>query len=129
MHYEIEVAQRLVRWTHTGEEPPGMWTRTLDQILADPAFSSGFNFVEDLRADPTPPTTMDVHQGAAFIAAHRHRLGPCHWAVVVPAGSPLFFGMIRMANLLLETSPILLRPFTDLDEALNWLGASGPADA
>jgi hypothetical protein len=121
MPYEIDVTQRLVRWTHMGVEPPGTWTRTLDDILADTAFSTGFDILEDLRADPTVPTAADVQKGANAIAARQRLLGHCRWAVVVNTNSPVFFGMLRMASLLLDTSAITLEPFTDLERATRWL--------
>jgi hypothetical protein len=121
MVYEIDTAQRLVRWTHRGAEAPGTWTHTLDEILADPAFRRGFNILEDLRTDPTVPTTADVNRGANAICARQHLLGRCRWAVVVTAKSPAYFGMLRMASLLLDTSMIVLRPFTDPREAFDWV--------
>jgi hypothetical protein len=124
MPYEIDVAQGLVRWTHTGEEPPGAWTHTLRQIVSDPRFTSGFHILEDLRADPELPALKDIHKGVATILAQERHLGRCRWAVVLRAGSPALYGMLRMAELILEASSVDLRPFTDVEGALDWLGAS-----
>jgi hypothetical protein len=124
MPYEINVAQGLVHWTHTGDEPPGAWTHTLDQIVSDPLFTSGFHILEDLRADPDLPALKDIHKGVATILAQERRLGCCRWAVVLRTGSPALYGMLRMAELILEASSVTLRPFTDVEGALDWLGAS-----
>ena len=125
MPYEIEPTRRLVIWTHTHAEAPGVWTRTLETILADPRFTPGFNILEDLRADPDLPSVPDVHQGAATIRAYEPRLGHCRWAVVLRPDSPAFYGMLRMADILVNDTPISLQPFTDVDEALAWLGDAG----
>ena len=122
MPYEIDPTRRLVTWTHTGSELPGVWTRTLESILADPRFAPGFNILEDLRADADVPHGNDVRKGAATLERYADALGSSRWAVVLRPDSPAFYGMLRMAQIPLEqTGTITLRPFTDLDAAHAWL--------
>lgn len=127
MPYQIEPTRRLVVWTHDESEAPGVWTRELETILADPLFTSGFNILEDLRADSDLPVAGDVRKGVNTIRRYHQALGHCRWAVVLRDGSPAFYGMLRMAEMLLEQTSISLRPFTDVSEALAWIGHDGAA--
>jgi hypothetical protein len=121
MPYQIDPTRRMVLWTHTESEAPGVWTRTLEMILADRCFTSGFNILEDMRQDSTLPAASDVRKGVNTIRRYHLALGDCHWSVVLRKDSPAFYGMLRMAEMLLDDTAISLRPFTDMSDALRWL--------
>ena len=125
MPYEIDPTRRLVAWTHTASEPAGVWTRTLETILADPLFTSGFHILEDSRADADLPDASDIRKGVNTIRRYQQGLGRCRWAVVLRQGSPAFYGMLRMAEMLLTETSISLRPFTDMSAAVAWLSDAG----
>jgi hypothetical protein len=123
--YDIDPTRELVAWTHTASEPAGVWTRTLEAILADPLFTSGFHILEDSRADHDLPNASDIRKGVNTIRRYQRALGRCRWAVVLRQESPAFYGMLRMAEMLLNETSVSLRPFTDMSEAVAWLSDAG----
>jgi hypothetical protein len=127
--YEIDPTRRLVVWTHTAAEPAGVWTRTLEQILADPLFAPGFRIIEDLRDDPDSPESSDVRKGVITIRRFRERLGRCRWAVLLRPESVATYGMLRMAEILLDDASVTLRPFVEMADALAWVSKSGASES
>jgi hypothetical protein len=128
MPYEIDSTRRLVLWRHTESEPAGEWTRTLESILKDPRFTTGFSILEDSCSDPDLPEAADVRKGVNLIGRYQSALGHCRWAVVLREDSPAFYGMLRMAEMLLDHTSISLRPFTDIRQAVGWLTDAATSD-
>jgi len=119
LSYTID--ETLVRIVAVG--PPG--ARELDALLhaiaADPGYRRGMPILHDQRG-ATTPTTDYAHQVAEIMRKHASRLGPCRWAVVVGIDDRgLAYGMSRMISALHDASAIASRPFTSVEEALEWL--------
>jgi hypothetical protein len=56
----------------------------------------------------------------SFLDLNRRRLGRCRWALVVRGTAA--YGMGRMAEALCVVTSVQMRVFTDLPEAMDWLG-------
>jgi hypothetical protein len=78
--------------------------------------------IDDLAVRVDVPTSLDIRNAADFLNSRHTSIAPCRWAVIVHAQLPAVFGMLRMANGLIEGSPISLRAFTSVGQALIWLG-------
>jgi hypothetical protein len=122
IRHEIDPVRRLVRLTHVGRTPPAVWRDTIDLVVAQPDFRRGFDFIDDLSVRVDVPTSMDVRNAVDFLNSRQPSLAPCRWAVVVHPQVPAIFGMVRMAEGLMEGSTISLRAFTSISQALIWLG-------
>jgi hypothetical protein len=127
IRYEIDPIRRLVRLTHVSRASPAMWRDAVDRVLSQPAFQRGFDFIDDLTARVDVPSTLDIRSAVDFLASRQASLAPCRWAMIVHPEMPATFGMIRMAEGLMEGSPITLRAFTSVGQALVWLGPGSVA--
>jgi hypothetical protein len=122
IRYEVDPLRRLVRLTHVSRTPLALWQAAIDAVLTDPGFQRGFDFIDDVTVRVDVPTTVDIRNAVAFLASRQASIAPCRWAIVVHPQMPAIFGMIRMGEALMEGSPIRLRAFTSVGQALVWLG-------
>jgi hypothetical protein len=122
IRHEVDSLRRLVRLTHVSRTPLALWQAAIDTVLTDPAFQRGFDFIDDLTVRVDVPTTVDIRNAIAFLASRQASIAPCRWAIAVHPHIPAIFGMIRMGEGLMEGSPIRLRGFTSVGQALTWLG-------
>jgi hypothetical protein len=123
IRYEIDPLRRFVRLTHVSRTPPALWRDTIDAVLAEPGFQRGFDFVDDLSVRVDVPT-VDIQNAVDFLNSRQSSIAPCRWAVVVHPQMPAVFGMLRMAELLMQGSPVSLRVFTSVGHTLAWLGSA-----
>ena len=93
--------------------------------MADPRFQRGFNFVRDRRELSTPEEPQGVRAATTRLKAHAARIAPCRWAVVVPAEDAVYYGMARMASILMEGSGIHFEVFRRYDAAVTWAITGG----
>jgi hypothetical protein len=122
IRYVIDPVRRLVRLTHVSRTPLAQWRETIDLVAAHPDFERGFDFIDDLSVRVDVPSTADIRHAVEFLGGRQDALAPCRWAIVVHPEMPAVFGMVRMAESLMSGSPITLRPFTSVSQALIWLG-------
>jgi hypothetical protein len=117
--YRVDQQERVVYLTVTGESPFDEWERALRRVLADPAYSKGFDFLTDRRGQknmPGPDFTLKVLR---FLTAHKPEMGRYRWAAVTPW--PVPFGTQRMFSILAEEADIHIGGFNDFGEARSWL--------
>jgi hypothetical protein len=123
MTYDID-RDRGVVFIRFGERQPSLveWRSVMDDILKNPAFRTGLAFVSDRRFVEGVPSTAMVRLMSGYAEEHRDEFGACRFAVVTPAEKPVQYGMTRMMQTTLEiaNSPLNLRLFTDMDEAIRW---------
>jgi hypothetical protein len=123
IRYEIDPLRRFVRLTHVSRTPSAIWQEAIDAVLAEPGFQRGFDFIDDLTVRVDVPTTADIRNVVDFLNSRQSSIAPCRWAVVVRPQMPAVFGMLRMAESLMQGSPVSLRAFTSVGQALAWLGS------
>jgi hypothetical protein len=122
IRYVIDPLRRLVRLTHVNRTAVAQWRDTIDLVLTQPDFQRGFDFIDDLSVRVDVPSTADIRNAVEFLVSRQSALAPCRWAIVVHPQVPAVFGMVRMAESLMDGSPIMLRAFTSVSQALIWLG-------
>src|SRR5262245_54109520 len=122
IRHEVDPVRRLVRMTHVSRTPPVVWRDTIDLVVAHPDFQRGFDFIDDLSVRVDIPSSVDIRNMVDFLNSRQTSLAPCRWAMVVHPQLPAIFGMVRMAEGLMEGSAISLRAFTSIGQALIWLG-------
>ena len=121
--YQIDRGRALVTLTYGTDQPTiAQWRGVMDAVLGDPGFLTGMAFVSDRRRLIEAPSTAMIRQMAAYEYDHREQFGTCRWAVVTDQAALAEFGMARMSQAVLEggDSRIELRPFTDMDKAVQW---------
>ena len=121
--YRIDPEASLVFLEYGTTQPTfDEWRAGMDALLGDPQFHAGMPIVSDRRRLGEAPTTTVIQRMVAYEYEHRDRFGACRWAVVTGPEARAEFGMARMSQAMLEggRSRIILRPFTDLDQAIRW---------
>jgi hypothetical protein len=126
LDYSIDPANRLV--VVRGADSVTGEPHIFDRIVQDPRFERGFNFIRDRRELTEPPESDDIRQAVAIMKAVAPRMAPCRWAVVVPAENLVFYGMARMASLLMDDSGIEFGAFLSYDSAVDWAMGRRPAE-
>jgi hypothetical protein len=122
--YRIDRAVSLVFLIYGTRQPTfEEWREAMNALLEDPEFRTGMPIVSDRRRLGEAPTTAMIQMMAAYEYEHRDLFGACRWAVVTAPEARAEFGMARMSQAVLEggRSRIMLRPFTDLDQAIRWV--------
>ncbi len=123
IRHEIDPLRRVVRLTHVSRTPRPLWQETIDLVVTQPQFQRGFDFIDDLTVRVDVPTMVDIRNAVDFLNSRQSSIAPCRWAVVVHLQMPAIFGMLRMAESLMQGSPINLRAFTSVSQAIAWLGS------
>ncbi len=96
-----------------------------DELSADPSYEPELDVLLDLVDCKTLPDADEIRSAAGRVTADRSSLRFGRLAVVV--ASDALFGMLRMFHTLSETAFTDAQIFRDRDQALRWLGESGPA--
>ena len=97
----------------------------LEAVFADPAFRVGMHFLSDRRAVPQVPDPDFTRYFLRYLRENADRFGRCRWATVVSTDT--MHGMIRMTEIIGETSHVQFRGFRELAAAEAWL-RKPPAD-
>jgi len=117
-HYTIDATHQTVRLM--GPIPAALedWCATLDAVLADPAYSPGYNFLSDRRGTRAPPSDAYVLDGIQYLQDHRSQFEGCRWAIVIDSAGLDAWG--RVVTILGGSVGIRIAVFTEMDEALRW---------
>lgn len=122
LSYSIDPASPMVRIVYQGAPSFEEWKRTMQAVLADPAYQRGFSFLVDRRCDE-PASTDYVRRVVDFLSLNQIELAESRWAIV--ASSPASYGMARMKQALGARVAIPIQVFMDLGEAERWLRREG----
>jgi hypothetical protein len=125
--YRIDPRERIVYITVMGKSPFDEWEGAIQRVMADPAYSKGFNFLTDRRGQtevPGPDFTLKVLR---LLVSHTSEMGRYRWAAVTPWPAP--FGTLRMFSILAEEADIRIEAFDDFEEARRWLLGGAAANA
>jgi hypothetical protein len=121
LHYRIDAASRLVIIQGT----ESLSDAVLDRIVLEPHFQRGFNFVRDRRELTRAVEPEMVRRVVTSLKSYAPRIAPCRWAVVVPAHDLVFYGMARMASIMMEDSGIQFEAFLSYESAVEWAVKGG----
>jgi hypothetical protein len=97
------------------------WQATIEEILQDKRFRSGFGILLDRSRIPNPASSAYIHRLVDFADRHA-RDNVIHWAIVTCDITS--FGMGRMAEQLAEAAKI--RTFKNRRAAELWLERVSP---
>lgn len=95
------------------------WEQVVDTALQDPRRRPG-RILSDRRRMSGAPSTAFVEQIVHFFERRKDALGPTRWAVLT-ADHDAVYGMVRMAQVLAEPTPVEVEAFTQLGPAIAWL--------
>ena len=117
--YTIDKAANTVNVVYTGHPEFVEWAGMMNNVFRDPDFTPGFSFLLDRRNVNTAPSPAYIERIVTFHKDHERELGKSKVAVVVSEMAS--YGMVRMSQGLIGDH-INLNVFTDINEAVDWLG-------
>jgi hypothetical protein len=118
--YRIHERLGVVLFEGQGALSYERWSAGVDEALADPAFRPGFRFISDRRRMDASRTDRRFADATLFLRSRAAQLGPIRWAVLIGENDPAYT-LVRATAVLAQSSVVQLEPFTDLDEALEWI--------
>jgi hypothetical protein len=122
--HTVDAAAGLVSLRLEGAVTYEEFAAALAAVVADPAYRTGFSFLSDRRGAATPSSDY-ARRVIELLRRHADEIGACRWATVV--GSPAAYGMARMMEAISEELPVKIRAFTEVADAVAWLGVE-PVD-
>ncbi len=122
IRYRIDKEERLVRAEVRGDFTTSDMIRALDNMVRDPDFEPGFNFLSDHAAVGEPVTPEQLDQLIAHLESLSEVLSGARWAIV--ATKPASYGMMRMLSVLAEAIPLRVAVFESLESAEEWARGS-----
>jgi hypothetical protein len=124
IHYRIDASSNRITTRVFGAVTIDEAFQHLDELSADPSYEPDLDVLLDLIDCETLLDTDQIRVAAARVTADLSTLRFGRLAIVV--ASEAFFGMLRMFHTLSESAFSEAQIFRDRDEALQWLGESGP---
>jgi hypothetical protein len=124
VQYQIDGSIRRITTRAFGEVTIEEGLEHLDELSADPSFKPELDVLLDLVDCKTLPSVDDVRRAAARVTASQSPLRFRRLAIAVE--SEALFGMLRMFHAFSDAAFSDAQIFWDRDQALQWLGDSGP---
>ena len=124
VHYRIDASTHRITTRAFGEVTVEEVLQHFDELSADPSFEPDLDVLLDLLDCETVPEADEIRMTAARVTADRSTLRFGRLAIVV--ASEVLFGSLRMFHAFSESAFSDAQIFRDRDEALQWLGDSGP---
>ena len=116
LSYQIDPEAEIVEIAGPPVDDIGELAQCLTQVLADRAYRPGFGFLRHGESADAPSPAV-VRESMMLLA--RLGLGASRWAIV--AQRPAEYGMVRMAQLMSDGSPLEIGIFPNRDAAWQWL--------
>jgi len=128
----IDADEGIVFTTLSGEVGASDIIAAMEELLRRPGYRTGMIGLADLRSYTWRTEASDIRRIAQFMIANGRKIGRSRTAIVV--SDDYSYGMSRMYEAFASASPIKVRIFRDMDEAVTWLiddrsGRDGTADA
>jgi hypothetical protein len=124
IHYRIDASSNRITTRVFGAVTIDEAFQHLDELSADPSYEPDLDVLLDLIDCETLLDTDQIRVAAARVTADLSTLRFGRLAIVVV--SEALFGMLRMFHSFSESAFSEAQIFRDRDEALQWLGESGP---
>ena len=122
--YQIDASINRLSTRAFGEVTIEEALQHFDELSADPGYAPGLDVLLDLLDCETVPNVDEIRRAAARVTADFSILHFGRLAIVV--ASEVLFGSLRMFHAFSESAFSDAQIFRDRDEALQWLGDSGP---
>jgi NAD(P)-dependent dehydrogenase (short-subunit alcohol dehydrogenase family) len=124
IHYRIDASSNRITTRVFGEVTINEALQHFDELSADSSYEPDLDVLLDLTDCKTLLDADQIRTAAARATADLSTLRFGRMAIVV--ASDALFGMLRMFHTLSESAFSAAQIFRDRDEALQWLGESGP---
>jgi hypothetical protein len=124
VQYQIDGSIRRITTRAFGNVTIEEVLEHFDELSADPSFKPELDVLLDLIDCKTLPSVDDIRRAAARVTASHSTLRFRRLAIAVE--SEALFGMLRMFHAFSDTVFSDAQIFWDRDQALQWLGDSGP---
>jgi hypothetical protein len=121
---EIDIERRCAQVVYEAQPSFDQWQATVEAILQDTRFQSGFGILLD-RSGIYGPASSDYMLRLVHFVIRNSKSNDVRWAIVTADLDS--FGMGRMAEQLAQTGTI--RTFKDRLAAELWLGGKGRLDS
>lgn len=118
--YRINPDDRIVYLDTTATLSYEEWRDAMLAVLSDPAFETGFDFLNNRGPEVGPPSAEFTLLAAAFYRDNQARFGRCRWASVV-SGDVTTYDTIRKLAIMSDGTDIQVMVFRDPEEARRWL--------
>jgi hypothetical protein len=119
---EFDIGRRRAQIFYEAQPSFDQWQATIEAILQDARFQSGFGILLDRSRLSSPATSDYMVRLVHFV--EQTKIDGVRWAIVT--SDPASFGMGRMAEQIAPEGTI--RTFKDRREAEIWLGSKGRLD-
>jgi len=106
-----------VRWIRAASFQD--WSDAIEQIIADPLYKRGMNFITSRRGLARGVNPDQVREILDVFENRAGRISPASIAIV--ASADYDFGVARMMESLSETALIIVRAFRRPRDAMEWL--------
>ena len=124
IHYRIDASSNRITTRVFGEVTIDEVLQHFDELLADSSYEADLDVLLDLTDCETLLDVDKIRTAAARVTADLSTLRFGRLAIVVV--SEALFGTLRMFHTLSEGAFSEAQIFRGRDEALRWLGDSGP---
>jgi hypothetical protein len=115
----IDAEAGIVHTTVSGEIGASDIIAALEELFRHPDYRPGLIGLADLRSYTWRSEMSDIRRVAQFMIANGKKIGRSRTAIVV--SSDYSYGMSRMYEAFAAASPIEVKIFRDMDEAVAWL--------
>jgi hypothetical protein len=118
--YRIDTERKLVS-LYWHEFPTLIQLReVVEDIIADPDFGPGMNFIWDRRPEQTNPADAQyLREAVYYLQLLAEKVGPHAWAIVAHNASD--FGKARMLESMSDQGKVTIRAFQSRGDAEEWL--------
>jgi len=124
IHYRIDASSNRITTRVFGEVTIDEVLQHFDELLADSSYEPDLDVLLDLADCKNLLDADQIRTAAARVTADPSTLRFGRLAIVV--ASEALFGTLRMFHSFSESAFLEAQIFRDRDEALQWLGESGP---
>lgn len=124
IHYRIDASSNRIATRVFGEVTIDEALQHFDELLADSSYEPDLDVLLDLTDCQTLLDADQIRTAAARVTANPSTLRFGRLAIVV--ASEALFGTLRMFHSFSESAFLEAQIFRYRDEALQWLGESGP---
>jgi len=119
----IDTKAGIVTLEYTGDTSFDEWASTMDAVLRDAAFRTGFGILIDRSHLTAIPETQYIRRVVEYVQANKSLLGDSRVAILISSTGA--YGMVRMSQILFDDSTGKTQAFTDRVAALKWLHDAG----
>jgi hypothetical protein len=117
--FSIDTKAGIVTLDYSGDPSFDEWASTMEAVLRDAAFRTGYGILIDRSHLKTIPETQYIRRVVEYVQSHESLLGDSRVAILISSIGA--YGMVRMSQILFDDLTGKTQAFTDRAAALKWL--------